>query len=135
MKKLMSFVIVFICVLNLCSCSWASKKAAVIGEDVTKINITYCIGSSTTSWSVEGVDIDLLRDWYNNLDYQYRYFRAGQTPGNSDGGIIYEFVLIGEEQTSFCYVICGEKACYLLSGGNWFPVSNPTDPPISVPTK
>ena len=137
MKKWMSFVLTFICALTLCSCGWISQTdfADMIGEDVTKIDITYHIGSSTTCWSVEGADIDLLREWLNNLDYQYRYFFEGRTPGDSDGGIVYEFVLTGVEQTRFCYVIRGENDCYLLSGENWFPVSNPTDPPVSVPTK
>ena len=54
----------------------------------------------------------------------------GQSPGDTDGGEIYEFVLTEGDYPGFTYVINGPNDCYLLIEGEWFVVTNPTNPPI-----
>ena len=91
MKKLIAFVITMVCVVVLSSCGWNSQKevATVFSENVTKVDVTHFTGGRTTTWSVEGTDIDSLREWYNTLSYRYREFEKGQSPGDSNGGEVY----------------------------------------------
>lgn len=132
MKKLMAFVLSVVCILALYGCGWNSQieVATVFSENVTKVDVTHFIGGRTTTWSVEGTDIDLLREWYNNLSYRHRAFEKGQSPGDSDGGEVYTFVFNGVEWPGFSYVINGENDCYIQSEGNWFVVTNPSMPPV-----
>ena len=107
----------------------------MISESVTKIDVTHFIGGKTTTWSVEGTDIDLLREWYNNLSYRYREFEKGQSPGDSDGGEVYTFDFTEGEWSGFSYVINGQNDCYIQSEGNWFVVGNPSMPPVVEPAE
>ena len=137
MKKLIAFVITMVCVVVLSSCVWNSQKevATVFSENVTKVDVTQFIGVRTTTWCVEGTDIDSLREWYNTLSYRYREFEKGQSPGDSNGGEVYTFVFTGGEWPGFSYVINGENDCYIQSEGNWFIVTNPSMPPVSQPAE
>ena len=137
MKKLMALVLALVCIVALCSCGWNSQKvvAAVISENVTKIDITHRIGGETTNWSVDGAEIDHLREWLGKLSYKHLEVKEGQSHGDSNGGEVYTFVLTGDEWPGFSYVINGQNDCYILSEGNWFSVTNPTNPPISEPTE
>ena len=137
MKKLMAFVLSVVCILALYGCGWNSQieVATVFSENVTKVDVTHFIGGRTTTWSVEGTDIDLPREWYNNLSYRHRAFEKGQSPGDSDGGEVYTFVFTGVEWPGFSYVINGENDCYIQSEGNWFAVTNPSMPPVSQPAE
>ena len=82
MKKLIALALSLVCIFALYGCGWNSQKevATVISESVTKIDVTHFIGGKTTTWSVEGTDIDLLREWYNNLSYRYREFEKDSLP-------------------------------------------------------
>lgn len=135
MKRITALVLALVCVLSLCSCGWNSQKvvATVISENVTKIDITHRIGGKTTNWSVEGTEIDLLREWLDKLSYKHLEVKEGQSPGDSNGGEVYTFVLTGGEWPGFSYVINGQNECYIQSEGNWFSVTNPSDPPVTEP--
>jgi len=137
MKKLIAFVITIACVVALYGCGWNSQKevATVFSENITKVDVTHFIGGRTTTWSVEGTDIDSLREWYNTLSYRYREFEKGHSPGESNGGEVYTFVFTGGEWPGFSYVIGGENDCYIQSEGNWFAVTNPSMPPVSQPAE
>ena len=137
MKKIITLVVAFVCILVLYSCGWNSKKviAAVISENVTQIEITHHIGGQTTNWTVEGTEIERLREWLDNLSYRQLKGIEGQSPGDSNGGEIYIFELVGGEWSGFSYVINGKNDCYIQSEGNWFSVANPTEPPVSEPTE
>ena len=114
MKKLMAFVLSVVCILALYGCGWNSQIEVA---------------------SVEGTDIDPLREWYNTLSYRYREFEKGQSPGDSNGGEVYTFVFTGVEWPGFSYVINGENDCYIQSEGNWFIVTNPSMPPVVEPAE
>ena len=133
MKKIITLVIAFVCVFTLCSCGWNSQKevAVVISENVTQIDITHHVGGKTTNWSVEGIEIEPLREWLDKLSYRHLEVKEGQSPGDSDGGEIYMFTLIGGEWSGFSYVINGENDCYIQSEENWFSVINPSNPPVA----
>lgn len=138
MKKAIIFVLTFVCILSLCSCGWNSQKevATVFSENVTKVDITHRIGTETTNWSIEGTEIDALREWFNNLNYTRFEVKDGHTPGNVNGNEVYTFEFTGGEWLGFSYVINGENDCYILNPeGNWFSVSNPTTPPVSKSTE
>lgn len=137
MKKFMVAVLTLVCIFFLASCGWNSRPviAAEIYQNVSKIEITHHIGGQTTTWSVEGTEIDNLQEWLDKLDYKTYKVKDGQSPGDSDGAEVYTFVLTGGEWEEFSYVINGQNDCYLQSEGNWFSVNNPTNPPVSEPTK
>ena len=138
MKKLTALVLVLVFVLPLCSCGWNSQKevATVFSENVTKVDITRRIGAEPTNWSIEGTEIDTLREWFNELSYRRIEVKEGQSPGDSNGNEVYTFEFTGGEWLGFSYVINGENDCYILNPeGNWFYVTNPSKPPISEPVK
>ncbi len=137
MKKLITLVLSLVCILAFCSCGWNSQKniATNISGDVTKIDITHRIGGETTNWSVGETEIDLLREWLDDLSYKHIEVEEGRSPGDSNGGEVYSFVFTGGEWPGFSYVINGESDCYILSEGNWFYVANPSKPPVSEPTE
>ena len=137
MKKLMAFVLSVVCILALYGCGWNSQieVATVFSENVTKVDVTHFMGGKTTTWSVEGTDIDPLREWYNTLSYRYREFEKGQSPGDSDGGEVYTFDFTGGEWPGFSYVINGQNDCYIQSEGKWFVVGNPSMPPVVEPAE
>lgn len=80
-----------------------------------------------------GEDVDSLRDWVSELEYELLEFEEGHSPGDSDGGEVYEFVLTEEGYPGFSYVISGPRDCYLLIEDCWFSVSNPSNPPVTEP--
>ena len=138
MKKLILVVLVVACTMALCSCGWNSKKAVatVFSENVSKVDITYHFGAETVKWSVEGTELNLVREWFNCLDYIHIEFAEGQTPGDINGNEVYIFEFYGGEWTGFSYVINGENDCYILNPkGNWFAVINPSNPPAIEATK
>ena len=133
MKKIIALVLALFCTLFLYSCGWNSQKAVatVFSESVSKVDIAHRIGAETTKWSIEGAEIDLLREWFNNLDYKYIEVKEGKTPGSVNGNEVYTFEFIGGEWLGFSYVINGENDCYILNPeGNWFSVTNPPNPPV-----
>lgn len=84
---------------------------------------------------MKGAEIELLREWVDKLSYRYIEVKEGQFPGDSNGGEIYTFTLMGGEWSGFSYVINGENDCYIQSEGNWFSVINSTNPPVSESTE
>jgi len=138
MKKYIAWLLALVSVLSLCGCGWNSQQvvAAVFSETVTKVDITHRIGSETANWSIEGTEIDPLREWFNDLSYSHIAFEEGHSPGDSNGGEVYTFAFTGGEWSGFSYVINGENDCYILNPeGNWFSVTDPTAPPVFEPIK
>lgn len=135
MKRQIALAMVLVCLLTLCSCGWNSQKmvAAHISQNVTKIDIIHYRGGRDTSWSIEGEEIDRLREWLDSLSYKLLEVEAGQSPGDSNGSEVYTFVLTGGEWPDFSYIINGQNNCYLQSEENWFFVINPSDPPVAEP--
>ena len=138
MKKYIALLFALVCVLSLCSCGWNSPKAVatVFSENITKVDITHRIGPKTTDWSIDGTEINTLREWFNKLSYSHIAFEEGRAPGDLDGIEVYTFAFTGGEWLGFSYFINGEDNCYILSPeGNWFSVANPSNPPVGQPAE
>lgn len=138
MKKLIVLVLTLACVLSLCSCGWNSQKAiaTVFSENVTKVDITHRIGTETTNWNIEGTEISPLREWFNKLSYRHIEVKEGQSSGDGNGNEVYTFAFTGGDWLGFSYIINEENDCYILSPeGNWFSVTNPSNPPVVRPTE
>ena len=130
MRRIFSLgMAIFAACMLLAGCGTQSD-APQIGTDVTEVRITHILGGQTAEWTVQGEAVDALRDWAAELETEPRTFAEGQTPGDSDGGEVYTFAWTAAEPPEFSYVINGEKDRYLLAGGTWYAVTNPSDPPI-----
>lgn len=137
MKRLMAFVLSLSFVLVLASCNQKSGPGrpitTYIGDSVNTVDITHHISGKSTQWTAEGEDVESLRDWAAKLEYELFEFEEGQSPGDSDGGEVYDFVLTEGGYPGFSYVINGTEDCYLLIEGYWFSVKNPSEPPVMEP--
>lgn len=137
MKRLMASVLSLSFVFVLAGCNQKSGPGrpitAYIGDSVTTVDITHHISGKSTQWTAEGEDVESLRNWAAKLEYKFFEFEEGQSPGDSDGGEIYDFVLTEGGYPGFSYVINGTEDCYLLIEGYWFSVKNPSEPPVMNP--
>ena len=137
MKRLMALVLSLSFVLVLASCNQKSGPgrpiSTYIGDSVNTVDITHHISGKSTQWTAEGEDVESLRDWAAKLEYELFEFEEGQSPGDSDGGEVYDFVLTEGGYPGFSYVINGTEDCYLLIEGYWFSVKNPSEPPVIEP--
>lgn len=104
-----------------------------IGSYVTKVDVTHILSGQLQEWTVDGEQLDALREWANGLEYEHRTYADGQSPGDTDGGEIYDFVLTEGDYPGFTYVINGPDDCHLVIEGEWFVVNNPSTPPITAP--
>lgn len=105
--------------------------AAVIQDDVTIVNIEHIRCGQITKSTVEGISLNELRAWADGLEYEHKTFAKGNTPGDADGGEVYSFEIMESDYPGFSYYIGGPDNCYLLIEGEWYKVSNPSDPPIT----
>lgn len=137
MKRLIVLLFALISTVSLAGCNQAPGSdrliSVYIGDEVTKVDITHYISGRSTEWAAEGEDVDDLRDWVSKLEYELFAFEEGQSPGDGDGGEVYDFTLTEGDCPGFSYVINGPEDCYLLIEGNWYSVSNPSDPPVREP--
>lgn len=137
MKRLMASVLSLSFVFVLAGCNQKSGPGrpitAYIGDSVTTVDITHHISGKSTQWTAEGEDVESLRSWAAKLEYKLFEFEEGQSPGDSDGGETYDFVLTEGGYPGFSYVINGTEDCYLLIEGYWFSVKNPSEPPVMNP--
>ncbi|MBE6976885.1 MAG: hypothetical protein E7439_06835 [Ruminococcaceae bacterium] len=132
MKKLFVFVFVLVLALGTLGCEEQNDTTFTIDDAVTKVDVTYFSGNST-SWSIEGADIDALRNWLSGLKCKPVEFEKGKSPGDMDGGTVYGFECNAGELTSFYYIITGPNDYYLLIKSTWYYVINPSDPPVTPP--
>ena len=107
--------------------------APYIGSYVTKVDVTHILSGQLQEWTADGEQVDALREWANGLEYEHRTYADGQSPGDTDGGEVYDFVLTEGDYPGFTYVINGPDDCHLIIEGEWFAVNNPTTPPITAP--
>ena len=138
MKKRITFIPAFVLIFSLAGCSEKPDPnrlvTAYFGDSVTSADITHHIGGKTVQWTAAEEDTDILRDWASKLKYKLLEFEEGQSPGDCDGGEVYDFSFT-EEGGGFSYVINGPDSCYLLIDGHWFSVKNPSPLPIAEPQK
>lgn len=137
MKRLMAFALLLSFMLALAGCNQKSGPGrpitAYIGDSVTTVDITHHISGKSARWTAEGEEVESLRDWASKLEYELFEFEEGQSPGDSDGGEVYDFVLTEGGYPGSSYVIHGTEDCYLLIEGYWFSVKNPSGPPVMEP--
>lgn len=86
-------------------------------------------------WAAEGDPVENLKDWLSELECKLLEVEEGQIPGDSDRREEYDFAFIPTEgdYPVWSYLIKGPDECYLWMEGNWYSVSNPSDPPVAVP--
>ena len=97
--------------------------APYIGSYVTKVDVTHILSGQLQEWTVDGEQLDELRAWADGLKYEHKTYADGQSPGGTDGGEIYSFVLTEGDYPGFTYVINGPDDCHLVIEGEWFSVS------------
>ncbi len=113
-----------------CAHQEADQISVSIGGDVAGIRVTHHAGGETRQWSAAGEEIDALREWASGLDCRRAEYEEGQSPGDAEGGEVYDFVLTEGDGPDFSYVINGADGCYLLMEGVWYAVSDPVSPPV-----
>lgn len=141
MKKIRA-VIAAACAVVLTACGGSAGPgrpvAPVINDSVTEVAVTHITGGRPEKWTLtDSGEIALLSQWAAGLEYRHVEFDEGNTPGDSDGGEVYDFLLTPGAQEGgypgFSYVINGPEDCWLLIEGYWFSVKNPSDPPLREP--
>lgn len=138
MKNLIALTLALTCVLGPVGCGSNHAETvgpgrpitAYIGDDVTTVDIIHHVAGETTQWIAAGEEVDSLRTWASDLEYTLVEFEEGQSPGDRDGGEVYDFVLTEGDDPGFSYIINGADTCYLLIEGHWYSVTNPSNPPI-----
>ena len=133
------YALALVSVMLLCGCSSTQTDdsrplSTHIRADVAQIDVIHTVGGQTVQWAAQREEVAALRDWAFGLEYGPYECNEGESPGDAEGGEVYEFLPLQDDCFSFCYVISGENNCYLLMEGGWYSVSNPSAPPVQEPT-
>ncbi|MDE5891357.1 MAG: hypothetical protein K2H45_00385 [Acetatifactor sp.] len=136
MKGFIALLIGLFCAFCISGCdsSEAGPNGPIsdyIGDNVTKVDITHHVLGRSICWSVENDELDSIREWASKLKYEIFEYEEGLSPGDYNGGEIYDFDISEGDSSGFSYVINGTNDCYLLIEGNWYSVLNPSDPPLT----
>ena len=107
--------------------------SAYIQHDISNVLVTHINAGEIKSWTVSGTDLDVLRSWTNNLQYEILSADA-ENPGNLNGNEIYRIEISEGDYPGFSYIIDGTSH-YLEIEGYWYLVSNPSYPPITQPAE
>lgn len=140
MKRFIPLLIGFICAFGLSGCSQSEAGpggplSACIGDSVTQVNIIHCVRGRSVQRTAKDDEVDRLREWASNLQYEIFNYEEGQSPGDCGEGETLDFVITEGDYPGFSYVINGTNDCYLLIEGNWYFVLNPSDPPLTETRK
>lgn len=138
MKKGLAYLILFTMLSGLAGCAdfqagADGPLAALAEKNVTEISIEHLKSGSTVQWTLENEKLDELKNWASELKCRLQKFEAGQSPGDSNGGEVYMFSPTEGDCPEFSYVINGPNQCYILTGGSWYSVANPSGPPVTEP--
>lgn len=96
-------------------------------RDIAKVEYFHC--AEITELDLSDKEKMTLSEWLGGLKYERREFPGGEAPGDSDGGEVYTFTF---ENGELSYVNNGGSECYLLFGGEWYAVENPSEFPVEV---
>lgn len=66
-----------------------------------------------------------------DLQYKHQTYTKGNSPDDVEGGEVYNFEMAEGDYPRFSYIINGKNNCYLLIEGEWYSVSNLSNPPVS----
>ncbi len=133
MKKQLLLLLTLSFLLVLAACGPSDSNAASIMDSVTEVEITHILSGTESQWTVDGDKLETLKNWISGLHYSMVQFEDGNSPGDADGGEVYSFSMTDIDHPGFSYVINGLDRCYLLMDGNWYSVSNPSNPPVAEP--
>ena len=92
---------------------------------IVKVEYAHCAG--ITELELSDKEMMTVSEWLCGLKYEHREFPEGEAPGDSEGGEVYTFTFKTGEMS---YVNNGGNECYLLFGGEWYAVLDPSEPPL-----
>lgn len=95
--------------------------------DIVKVEYFHC--AEITELDLSDKEKMTLSERLSGLKYERREFPKGEAPGDSDGGEVYSFTF---ENGELSYVNNGGSECYLLFGGEWYAVLDPSEFPVEV---
>lgn len=109
------------------------EDTSIVGELISsdaigQVDISYMYAAEVTEWKLEQDKIEDFKSWVLALSLEHKTFEEGSSPGDSDGGSVYNFN-INNGKTTFSYVMTGEVK-YIIFRDEWYEVSNPSDPPV-----
>lgn len=132
MKKIDALLLVLVCVLSLVGCQKTISGSEVYSfpEPTTQITGSfYSQGQETTfeigseEYNPNDVSTTPIIRWFYDLQ-----LTACDEPDVVEGSESYRFYVKGKK--AFTYENRGREA-YIIIGGNYYKVSNPSDPPIN----
>jgi len=142
MKKLITLVVVFVCTLNLVSCSnMRNKDSVAIEEDQVDISInmpenvyvTFHSGADTHEWQLSEEEISGWVDWINNLDVSSINLEESKMLIDymyHNGSIPQYSFDIGKEDSleRIAYFEVSLEHGYIHMDDVWYHIDNPTGP-------
>ena len=132
MKKSMVLVLAFVCTLALVGCQKTTVGSEVYSfpEPTTQITGTFYSQGQETTFEIGSEDYDpndlsttSVIKWFYDLE-----LTACDKPEMVEGSESYDFYVKGEN--AITYEDRGNEA-YIIIGGNYYEVSNPSTPPIN----
>ena len=132
MKKLLALVLVLVCVLGLVGCGQKAVSGSEVysfPEPTTMITGSFYSQGQETAFEIGSEEYD-PNDLSTNSIIKWFYdlkLTACDKPEAVEGSESYDFNVKGE--SAFTYEDRGSEA-YIIIGGNYYKVSNPSTPPI-----
>jgi len=133
MKKLITLVLALVCVLGLVGCNQKAVSASEVysfPEPTTMITVSFYSQGEETAFEIGSEEYDSndlsttpVINWFYDLK-----LTACDEPEAVEGSESYEFYVKGE--SAFTYEDRGSEA-YIIIGGSYYKVSNPSAPPIN----
>ena len=133
MKKLITLVLALVCVLGLVGCNQKAVSASEVysfPEPTTMITGSFYSQGEETAFEIGSEEYDSndlsttpVINWFYDLK-----LTACDEPEAVEGSESYEFYVKGE--SAFTYEDRGSEA-YIIIGGSYSKVSNPSAPPIN----
>lgn len=133
MKKLIAFVLTFVCTFALVGCQKTMRGSEVylFPEPTTQITGSFYSQGQETTFEIGSDDYtpndqstSSVIKWFYDLE-----LTACDDPGTVRGSEIYDFYVKGENTFTYEDRGCGEA--YIITSENYYKVSNPSTPPIN----
>lgn len=106
-----------------------AKSGLEIPTEVSFVTVTHGEGGTEERFALGGEELESLKEWANNLTLgEAVTFEEGAYPGDNLEAGEYFFFDFGEAYPAFFYRDFGD--CYIVMEDVWYPVLNPTDPPM-----
>ena len=124
--------ILFFMVLALAGCAGQNRASSIISEllpqTIESVTIHGSENGELKPWALDAAGIADFRAWVEQLSLKQKTYKDGEAPNEKwAGGISYEFS-INEGELSFGYSYI--DAAYIWYDGDWYEITNPTEPPV-----